>query len=259
MKAVDCKSARLEIAAADISWQPEDHTQAHLQGCSACRSFYDQELKLRRLIGDLETISAPPDFDFRLRARLANDKTRPARRVTVGGIAFGLPSLTLATFLILVGAAFLFRSTTTIHTTGPVAVTVQPVTSPALNSDQNKLLPVESPIHASTAAPDDNSGRGTLAVVRRPRSQRNRAPSSQRTVSRDFSNTPAEVIHHRQTASDEVAVFPIDTPAQSLQLSLDDGNGVSRTISLPRVSFGSQRFVADGSPTLIKTSSKGVW
>ena len=45
----------------------------HLKECLACREFHQTQTKLRQMVGSLGTVSAPADFDFRLRARLAND------------------------------------------------------------------------------------------------------------------------------------------------------------------------------------------
>src|SRR5215510_2423926 len=45
----------------------------HLRECAACREFQEQQTKLRQIVGSLGTVSAPADFDFRLRARLANE------------------------------------------------------------------------------------------------------------------------------------------------------------------------------------------
>jgi hypothetical protein len=39
------------------------------------------------------------------------------------------------------------------------------------------------------------------------------------------------------------AAFPIDASVQSFKVSLDDGRGNARTISVPTISFGSQRIM----------------
>ncbi len=257
MKVVDCITVRFEIDSADADWQPEPRIQEHLRGCRECQRVHEQGLQLRRLIGGLGTIAAPADFDFKLRARLANDKAGAVRRVRFGGIAFGIPSLALTALLLVVGAAYLYRSMST-QPESPVAAATDSGSQPSPTVGKTALVSSEtgSTSKESTTPPNRNSS-STILAVARPKSPRPKPASNQRTVSEDFSNTAAQVIKHRLATSDEVAAFPIDSPAQSLQLSLDDGNGVSRTISLPRISFGSQRFVATDSPALIKT--KGVW
>src|SRR5215217_9052680 len=61
----------------------------HLRECASCREFHGQQTKLRQIVGSLGTVEAPADFDFRLRARLAQSNGSPvywtfARR----GLAF---------------------------------------------------------------------------------------------------------------------------------------------------------------------------
>lgn len=260
MKAVDCKAVRLQIDAADAGWQPAKVIQQHLRVCQECRRFQEQESELRRLVGSLGTIPAPADFDFRLRARLANDKPAVVSGIRVSGMTFGVPSLALAALIIVLGAAFLFRGLTT-PPDNPVAASAGSANHSSQIADKTSVLPAESSNSTErSTTPSDNSSSNTVAAEPKRNSQpRKPSASSQRTVSEDFSNTAAQVVEHQATSHDEVAVFPIDSSAQSLQLSLDDVNGVSRTISLPQVSFGSQRFVATESRTLIKTSSKGVW
>jgi hypothetical protein len=50
-------------------------------------------------------------------------------------------------------------------------------------------------------------------------------------------------------------VFPIDASLQSLKFSLDDGRGNARTISVPTISFGSQRVLQNAN----QFAPKGVW
>ena len=70
--------------------------------------------------------------------------------------------------------------------------------------------------------------------------------------SEDQAVSRATVIRAPQT-SDQV--FPVDASQQSLKVSLFDGRGNPRTISLPTVTFGSQRVV----PTATSFAPKGVW
>ena len=53
-------------------------------------------------------------------------------------------------------------------------------------------------------------------------------------------------------------VFPIGASFQSIKVSFDDGSGSSRTISVPSVSFGSQRVLSPGSSSLL-ASARSDW
>ncbi|MFN2531231.1 MAG: hypothetical protein ABR555_08040 [Pyrinomonadaceae bacterium] len=81
---------------------------------------------------------------------------------------------------------------------------------------------------------------------------------NQSVATRDFSNLAAPVVGSSRLVNNGNTVFPIEATHQSLKLSLDDGRGMSRTISLPPVSFGSQRVLASGSVSG-QFRPQGVW
>jgi hypothetical protein len=68
---------------------------------------------------------------------------------------------------------------------------------------------------------------------------------------RDSSGTGAVVLN-----SNEGVAFPIEASYQSLKVSIDNGRGSSRTISLPTVSFGSQRALLQDASI---ASARGAW
>jgi hypothetical protein len=73
-------------------------------------------------------------------------------------------------------------------------------------------------------------------------------------ASADFSSQVAPTVSADSSFETE-QVFPIDASQQSLRVSLFDKKGNPKTISLPTVSFGSQRVV----PTAASYAPKGVW
>ena len=257
MKA-DCKSVRREIDNADLGAQPKGHVQVHLASCEACSTFYQQEIKLRKLVGGLGTVEAPADFDFRLRARLAGEKPA-ARGMVFGGLSFGLRSVAMATLVMLLGAAFLFR-----------VILNQPAPEVANTANPSVVQPAENATAPKSNTTDQTQENQTIkgastVVTAQPKPMVQRSPArtavavNRGTVSKDLSSAPAEVVQHSSAATDPATEFPIDAPSDSIKLSLDDLNGVSRTISLPRVSFGSQRFVAGDTSNVVKANAKGVW
>jgi hypothetical protein len=54
-----------------------------------------------------------------------------------------------------------------------------------------------------------------------------------------------------------LVVVPVD--ARAFKLSIDNGRGGARTISLPPVSFGSQRLLAREASFVPVSSAKGDW
>jgi hypothetical protein len=75
------------------------------------------------------------------------------------------------------------------------------------------------------------------------------------TVAADFSSLQAPVIQGSQTVTSSDPGFPVDASQQSLKVSLLDGRGNRKMISVPTVTFGSQRVV----PTSTSFAPKGVW
>jgi hypothetical protein len=116
-------------------------------------------------------------------------------------------------------------------------------------------IPIEGVIPGPTIATSAPQSHKTSATAPLPaiRGKRQMATT-------DFSSMPATVLRREGSVAlvGSTTVFPIDTANQSLRVSLDDGSGNWRTISLPTVSFGSQRVVASGSVSN-QLVPKGIW
>ncbi len=80
-----------------------------------------------------------------------------------------------------------------------------------------------------------------------------------RLITREYSSVAAEVVRPDKVVASADPVFTIDASDQPMSLSLDDGSGIQRTISLPRISFGSHGAFAGEPTSMVKTSAKGVW
>lgn len=57
-----------------------------------------------------------------------------------------------------------------------------------------------------------------------------------------ISSTRADLLNAAEPVGVSAA-FPIDTSLESFKVSLDDGRGNAKIISVPTISFGSQRIV----------------
>jgi hypothetical protein len=241
-----CRVVRQELDELMLDETGSASTVEHLRECAACREFNQQQTKLRQIVGSLGTVSAPADFDFRLRARLAGDSSSAslawpfARR----GFALATALLVFATGAVLMRNVLNRPSRVEVVTTQPPAVVPEPPKQ------------VETSIQK---APQANPG--AIATLREKRPTiKNERPSStvartpRRLVAEDFSNTRAEVINGQEPAS-EFDAFPLDTSLQSFKVLLDDGRGNARTVSVPAVSFGSQRML----PTGNQFAPKRVW
>jgi hypothetical protein len=264
---MNCKSVRREIEEVASDHLLSSSVNDHIENCLECRTFSKDRLKLREMLSNLGAVTAPDDFDFRLRARLANEKRGGAHPFAMRNLSFGFRSAAFATILLLIGSAFLFvrfskpsDSSLSAKATKPSSTTTdkpaieQPVAQggPGLQTDgpSTGMTPV-NPVSLSN-----------LRVAKRHGGLRNEVASlgeNPRLKTRDLSSTAAPVFRSTDAmAANGSSVFPIGASYQSLKVSLDDGRGSSRTISLPSVTFGSQRVLAQ-SPSPLLASARSAW
>lgn len=245
MRKNNCEVIRRELDELMLDEAASASVSEHLNDCADCREFHRTQTRLRQMVGSLGTVAAPADFEFRLRARLANDSN--------GTLPFGFAywpftrrGLAMASVLILfaIGAVVMWNSMN------------QPAVTNVAEQNPAPAPPRETPRQVQTpVAPREVQEFQAALPESSPQKIRNERPvqAGQRVKrqlsSVDFSNTRAEVIR----ATDPAVVFPIDASLQPMRVSLDDGRGNARTISVPTISFGSQRTFASGN------TQKGSW
>lgn len=106
---MNCQKCRIEIEDGDLRREFLSHaTRAHMSACAGCRVFGEERLALRRLVGGLDKVSAPADFDFRLRARMNAARTDAAPRASLFNFSPAALSWPLAGCLALVVSASLY-------------------------------------------------------------------------------------------------------------------------------------------------------
>lgn len=266
---MDCQNIRREIEEADHTEAVSAAVSGHLTGCSPCETFYAEQSKLRQIVSDLGTVSAPNDFEFRLRARLAGEKRGTSQRFRLAGASFGLKSAALAALLLMIGSAAVILSLRPDSTDSSVATL--PGSAPITDSRQSNGA-------ASTAptVPTNNGGSTPTIAVNSPgsadpnattRTGANRdgragnqlASASSRIKTRDMASTAAKVMRPEDlVAGAGHSVFPIEASTEPIRVSLDNGRGAAKTISVPGVSFGSQRAL-NQNPLPLMASSRGAW
>jgi hypothetical protein len=226
---------------------------SHLRECSDCQEFNQKQTKLRQIVGSLGTVRAPADFDFRLRARLANEAGTGAYPLKAAHWPFARRALTLASAVVLffgvfVGARYFMRQPMAVDS--KVVISELPQSQPAATlsarTEATQLIPHVVAMESVTVRPQPRD------VIAPGSIRRKKA-----TVAADFSSVRAPIIKGEQSiASTEASdIFSIDASTQSLRVSLDDGHGNLRTISLPAVSFGSQRRLISGN----QLAPKSIW
>lgn len=265
MKRIDCSNVRSEIeetASGEILAAP---ARDHLRNCAACATFGKEQQQLKEMVASLGGVEAPADFDFKLRARLAASHTS---RQGVSGNGFGMRSIAFATMLLLFGFVVLVmnvRSPT--NESAPVAQAPAPHTGDQV-AEVDKNVPAKPmPGASADVAAIAPTKRAVPMYVREGSKAGNpikRGGSSVpqfvarngRVKATDLSATAAPVLRPETELGS--SVFPLATPYQSMKVSVDDGRGSSRTISLPPVSFGSSRVLARN-PTPVMVSTRDSW
>ena len=283
---MNCQKCKIEIEDRDLHRDAlSDAVEAHVSACAACRRFAEERLALRRLVGGLERVSAPPDFDFRMRARLAAESRAAEPRAAWFRFSPAALSWPLAGCLALVASVSLYFQAQ--RPDAPI---------PALPVEQSRTVATETTetthsqqISVAEVTPqgeqgvNDKTRRGVdpaSSKISRAASSLRRAVQSPRLAGRTgIERVPVQI---EESASlslrgstprfalsalprTEGALIPVqlDAPEGQLKVLLRDTSGAPRTISVDSVSFGS-RDVVSRRPGATYTkaslsSNQGVW
>jgi hypothetical protein len=263
MSVVNCNAICQEIEEAELGEKLSAVSMKHLGICGRCQTFYEERLKLRQLVASLETVAAPADFDLRVRARLANQRVNAWAGLWSGFFRLRFASFALACLVLVAGGFFIFRA----WTTAPDVITKVREEAPESTraSSHSTQPPSRMDLNRQQSASLDrnNNEARPARQLKRKRSFKGSVASmnkAERLTTREFSSTGAPVIKKEEAvASLEPLIFPIETSSQPLRLSLDYSGGVSRTISVPALSFGSEGMPIGGTGSIVKTSAKGAW
>ena len=253
MNKATCQTIQSELDLSMLGEQYSPEVSAHLNECAVCNDFQAKQTKLREIVGSLGTVSAPADFDFKLRARLANE--RHASGLPVGpSWLFGprtvaLGSALVVVFLMVVLTSFKWKpaqqASTETRTVESIAV------APSKPSVEEGTVKSASP---TVISPKEAERRITPEVLT-ARNNRNQRVTRRSLEAADFSSVGVDSIKPSSDVDASEAVFSIETSQQPYRVSLYDGRGKARTISVPPVSFGSQRAI----PTSNQFAPKGIW
>ena len=284
MEAMNCKACRIEIEESETGRSLSVEAHHHTETCLPCRALRDEHLALKQLVGSLEPVAAPSDFDLRLRARLAATSDRDQHRfawlrLAPGGV-FSLAGGAAICLLLLMLAAVVYRQ---VSPTGSdnmrqnVVVSKEDVKtdgSQAGSKDTTQQTPNRTEDYLATGGSTgarNHSSEGYPAVggatSSSPRMLRSRALSAaaKRDVvvasgAEEISSsdsavynpppliTPTAVYNPAVDPVPSIAL-PVRSSAQPMTFFLKGWGGASRTVPLKLVTFGSERLVEQGEET----------
>src|SRR5216683_3596836 len=98
MKWMECRATRQEID--EGGGQLSAQALRHVASCAQCLAFQNERARLRELLTSLEPVTAPADFDFRLRARIAAQTESVGPRSFFSGFALSTPAIAVAALVI---------------------------------------------------------------------------------------------------------------------------------------------------------------
>jgi hypothetical protein len=253
MNGKDCRATRREIDESELSQKLSEQARSHVASCASCRGFRAERTSLRELVGSLEPVTAPGDFEMRLRARLASEKQSRARQPFFFRLVVGTPAIAAAALLVVVAltlAWFAQRNT---------------IQSPEIAKVPIKELPAAPPPAALTVTTASNgtSVEGAGAPEKEDKNLGRFGNTSRdkgnRTVTgvtaQDYGISPAASYRQLEQRAGEVS---LSAPLKPMVVSMQDDRGETRRISLPPVSFGAQRMV-DNNRISVNTTNSRSW
>ena len=242
MLSKECRFTRQQIDELELGERPGERATAHLSLCAGCRDFRAERNELRQLVGSLESVVAPADFEMRLRARIAREQS-PSRRDPLFARLIRTPALAAAALFVMVGGTLVWVAQRDIEPSAPVA-TVQQRAPLAQPSDSNATTPVASDTTDASAPSDEVAENVSHFPARKHR-------GGSRVRSQDYSVLPADPIRQGDQAY-------VNAPSKPVVFALEDERGTKRKISLPPVSFGSQSLVDNRVPVSYTGNSR-IW
>jgi len=246
MNGKECRATRREIDESELNQPLSDQAQSHLARCAWCSRFRAERASLRQLVGSLEPVTAPGDFEMRLRARIASQQGR-ARPPALLRFVTSTPALAAAAVLVMLATSLVWLVQQNRNQPPLVAIpsTLQP--NPATRGGQPALGANGLAATAGTTLP--GAPAGTESRTGRQGREGNWSRSSSRALAgpqaTDFGVSPAESYKQIEQRAGEVS---LSAPLSPMVVSMQDHRGVTRRISLPEVSFGEGRLVDNRIP-----------
>jgi hypothetical protein len=254
MNRKECREIRQQIDQSELGQRLHERVQRHLTLCAACQSFQRERTQLRELVGSLEPVVAPPDFDVHLRARIARAQESNAKQPLIFRFVTGTPAIATAMALLAVLAAAVWL------------VQRQNNQSPSLDAGipavKVPVKPTTPPDQVKQSKFADNESTGTqspksMNQVVAKRQGGSKAPANQSSTSSvDLSARQAQILRQIEQQEGEVT---LSAPWRPMVVSMQDDQGATRTISLPPVSFGSQRLGNNRTQVSMANPKSRLW
>ena len=236
----DCKLYRREIEGAADGGALGNGARAHAALCRACEGELRERESLRALVGGLEKVEAPADFEFRLRARMAAAKSEGSSGRFGGRWLYGFAPVAVAACFVVFSATLYFRQPARHDAPAAHAVaSAEPVKD--LNVENTRAVNVEAPSKDTTTVALKNAGAPAVKVYRAVHSSNARAAQPRAVVlkgERRADDEPGTAVFAVSAAP--VLTLQMRSSAEPLRVIVRDERGAGRVVPMRSVSFGSQ-------------------
>jgi hypothetical protein len=252
MNGKECRATRREIDESELNQRLSNQALSHLGVCPACTEFRAERASLRELVGSLEPVAAPGDFDMRLRARIANEQG-PARQPFIFRFVTSTPAIVAAALVVMLATSLVWFAQRNKSQAPAIAGVVPPAAPSVTSTGSEPSASKETAVSlgsAPTAATETKIG-GQKIGVNVSRGINNKSLGATAT---DYAVSKAESIKQLEQRAGEVS---LSAPLRPLVVSVQDDRGATRKISLPPVSFGAQRLV--GNLTPVSSTNSRSW
>ena len=246
-----CREVRREIDQSELRQALSANSEAHVSACAACQAFSDERVRLRELVGGLKPVTAPADFEMRLRARIARERNVP-RQPFIFRFVMSTPAIVVAAVLVIAVGAVVFISQRNNHSETPVQ---------AHGSGNDRVNPTPT---ATEVAKDDAVKPEQPKPIVDGGVEKSKAPpviakNTLKSSSPFNSVPPADDIYVRPAPnvklSDKAGQVSLYAPNRPMVVTVYDENGAPHKIQLPAISFGSQR-LTDNRKQVSMTNTK---
>lgn len=243
MNGKECRATRREIDESELNQRLSDQARSHLAGCASCSDFRAERASLRELVGSLEPVTAPGDFDVRLRARIATEQGR-ARQPFIFRFVTSTPAIAAAALVVMLATSLVWLAQRNKRQQLP-SIAATPSTAPP-----NEATAVSQPSNGFTVAVGITPApAGTEPRTGRQDRDGNSSRSSNKSLASsmatDYGVSAARSYKQIEQRAGEVS---LSAPLNPMVVSMQDDRGATRKISLPPVSFGAGRLVDNRIP-----------
>jgi hypothetical protein len=250
MNTNECRSVRQEIDQSELGQRLSDSSESHVIGCASCGAFRAERTRLRELVGSLQPVTAPADFDVRLRARIAREQNQGSAQPSIFRLFMSTPAIAFAGLIVMVVGALVWMNQRARQFAGPPPTTTAGTQTAPPNPANPSVASTQAAAQANQVAPPAETPKGRDASMENQVASVSRRNSSKTSSiasgpqSADFNNTRAPSF----PISDRAGEVSLTAPVKPMVVTVYDEKGGSRKILLPPVSFGSQRLTDRTTP-----------